>query len=103
MNRYKLRRYTLWTYDVWGNARDGFEVNDRFKRGTVTIRCKATTHNAGTPHEFVSYDPTDRQLSRVAGVSKVEWDGVTDEAFYANLKSNGKPVCELVYEGEDDA
>jgi hypothetical protein len=21
--------YTLWSYDVWGNAEDGYEVNDR--------------------------------------------------------------------------
>ncbi len=98
----KVRRYSLWSFDVWGNAKDGFEVNDRFRCGTVTICCKATVHNAGTAHEFVSYDPTDRQLSRAAGVSRVEWDGISDEEFYANLKSNGKPVCELVYDGEDD-
>ena len=22
--------YTLWSYDVWGNENDGWEVNDRF-------------------------------------------------------------------------
>jgi hypothetical protein len=99
--KFKIRRYALWSYDVWGN-RDGFEVNDRRSHGTVTIRCEATIHNAGTAHQFVSYDPTDRQLSRAAGVRRVEWDGVTDEGFYASLKSNGKPICELIYEGEED-
>ncbi len=98
--RFKLRSYSLWSYDVWGNARDGFEVNDRFRCGTVVIRCKKKVHNAGTPQAVVSYDPTDLQLSRAAGVKGVEWDGTTDEAFYATLKTNGKPVCELVYEGD---
>lgn len=97
----KLRKYSLWSYDVWGNARDGFEVNDRFRCGTVTIKCKATVYNQGTSQEFISFDPTDRQLSRAAGVHGVEWEGITDEGFHATAKSNGKPICELVYEGDE--
>src|SRR5947209_18704692 len=89
---YKLRRYSLWSYDVWGNAKDGFEVNDRFRCGIVVIKCKKTIHNAGTLHEFVSYDPTDMQLSRAAGVRGVKWDGITDEGLYATAKSNGKQI-----------
>lgn len=98
---FKLRRYSLWSYDVWGNAKDGFEVNDRSRCGTVVIRCRKKVHNEGTPQAFVAYDPTDRQLSRAVGVKGVEWDGVTDEGFYASARSNGKPICELVYEGDD--
>ena len=31
------RRVTLewWNYDVWGNARDGYDVNDRSSSGTM--------------------------------------------------------------------
>ena len=99
--KYKRRVYTLWSYDIWGNARDGFEVNDRYKHGTVTIRCKLTIFNAGTPYEFVSYDPTDHQLSKAAGVRGVEWDRASDETFYATSRTNGRPVCELVYEHDE--
>jgi hypothetical protein len=93
-----VRTYTLWTYDVWGNARDGFQVNDRFKSGRVSIRCAAKVYNAGKPGEFLAYEPTDLQLSRAAGVKGCEWDGESDGVLYATQKSNGKPVCELVYE-----
>lgn len=24
-----MKKYRVWTYDVWGNASDGYEINDR--------------------------------------------------------------------------
>ena len=50
-----IRTYQLWTYDVWGNAKDGFEVNDRYKHGVVSIKCHAKKFNVGTPQEFTSF------------------------------------------------
>lgn len=92
-----IRKYRLITYDVWGNARDGWEVNNSFSTGTVVeIKCKLVVHNAGTPHEFASYAPTDRQLSRSIGEKGLVWDGsgAPDEPQYAEYR-NGKPACEL--------
>jgi hypothetical protein len=94
MPLYKTRHFRLWTYDVWGNAREGFDVNDRYSHGTVSIRCKREVYNPGSPMQFVAYDPTDRQLSRAAGFTRVEWDG-SDGAYTAQLKSNGRPIGEL--------
>jgi hypothetical protein len=92
----KLRKFCLWTYDVWGNAEDGYGVNDRYKHGIVTVRCKREVFNVGTPHEFETFEPTDRQLSRAAGFSRVQWEG-QDGAFYAET-ARGKPVGELIEE-----
>lgn len=97
--KFKVRKFKLWTYDVWGNARDGFEVNDRYSHGYVTIKCKREDFNVGTPYEFSTYNPTDRQLSRAAGFSRVEWDG-DGESFYAEARSNGRPIGELIKEEE---
>ena len=40
---------TVWesaTYDVRGNARDGYEVNDVYRRRTpIEIQCKVETYN----------------------------------------------------------
>lgn len=94
----KTRKFRLWTYDVWGNARDGFDVNDRYSHGYVSIRCRAKTYNVGTAHEFTDYQPTDRQLSRAAGFRRVEWEG-NDGAFYATAK-NGRPIGELTEDAE---
>lgn len=41
---------TVWelrTYDVWGNDRDGYEVNNVFSAGTVELRIPQTRHNVG--------------------------------------------------------
>ena len=90
----KTRKFRLWTYDVWGNARDGFDVNDRYSHGYVEIVCKREVFNVGTPHEFETFEPTDRQLSRAAGFSRAAWDG-QDGAFYAEDSRNGRPIGEL--------
>lgn len=95
----KIRTFRLWTYDVWGNARDGFDVNDRYDHGYVTIKCKREVFNAGTQNEFETFNPTDRQLSRAAGFNGVAWDG-DGESFYAEVSRNGRPVGELIEENQ---
>lgn len=95
--KYQNQKYTLWTYDLWGNHRDGWQVNDRFKEGTITIKVKGKVYNEGTDHEFISYTPTDRQINRALGVKGVEWQGEAEYTLYGETKT-GKPVAELVRE-----
>lgn len=41
---------TTWqmrTYDVWGNARDGYQVNDTFDAGEIELRIPQTRYNVG--------------------------------------------------------
>ena len=92
----KTRVYTLWTYDLWGNRHDGWNVNNRYKGSEVTVRCKRQTFNPGTNYEFSDYAPTNRQLNRAVGGRGLEWFGESDYTLYANTKS-GKPVCELEF------
>lgn len=103
----KIRTYALWTYDVWGNARDGWDVNDRYSHGTVTIACKRAIFNAGRPREFSTYEPTDRQLSRAAGFIGAAWDGepggehngrAYGGIYHAENPRNGRPIGELCEE-----
>lgn len=100
------RKFRLWTYDVWGNARDGFDVNDRYSHGMVSIVCKREVFNADTPHEFETFNPTDRQLSRAASFLGVQWDGEPGgidpkfgwypACYTAEATRNGRPIGELV-------
>jgi len=99
--KFKIRRYTLYTYDVWGNSKEGFDVNNVFQQGEISIRCRRKVYNEGTPHEFAAYDPTDLQLSRAVGIKGVEWDGETEYTLIATSK-NGRPLCELRLEKEED-
>lgn len=89
--------YRLWTYDLWANADGGMSVNDRFDQGLIIIRVKGTVYNAGTPHEFTSYEPSDRQLNRAIGAHGLTWDGESEYTLYATDK-RGDPACELVRE-----
>lgn len=62
--------FDVWGLDVWGNAKDGFEVNDRSRSGKLEVVAKQIAYNVGTPHEFKSWD-------------------ISDEAFVKALKAQG--------------
>ena len=91
---------TTWeirTYDVWGNARDGYEVNDSFNQGEITLRIPITTHNVGTPHEFRSASPTNKQIRQAFGVRcQLDTDGPGDDInIYVNRERDGYPIGEM--------
>lgn len=87
--------WELRTYDVWGNAKDGYDVNDTSRAGTVELRIPQTRHNAGTAQEFISASPTDRQIKRSFGTSaRIETDG-DDLHITVNRTRDGYPIGEM--------
>ena len=88
--------WELRTYDVWGNAKDGFEVNDTRSAGEVSIRCRVEVNNAGTPQEFLSAFPSDSQIRRALSLRrfKIETDG-DDLTIYVNRARDGYPCGEM--------
>ena len=91
---------TMWqyaTYDVWGNARDGFDVNDVYRRREpITLMLDVETFNAGTPQEFQGATPTDRQIRRVFGLGRIQIDTDGDDMFITvNRERDGYPIGEL--------
>ena len=96
----KVRRYRICTYDVWGNAKDGWEVNNVFRGDTtVDIRCRLQTFNEGTPNEFHTWDATDRQLNRALGIRGAEWESDGADSTHYAESARGKPLGELEYVG----
>lgn len=101
---------TVWvgrTYDVWGNARDGYEVNDTYSMPTeqvdlagrslhgILIYCPVTRHNCGTPQEFKSATPSDRAIKRAFGVScRIATDG-DDTHITVDRERDSYPIGEL--------
>ena len=75
------------TYDVWGNRRDGYEVNDSFNHGLIDCPLK---------------EPSDSWLAGLMGLrnNQVDIDG-DEETVYVNRRSDGKPLCELQREHSD--
>lgn len=94
-------RYKIKSYDVWGNARDGWDVNNVFTDGTVDICVRGHVFNVGTAQAFVSYTPTDRQCSRAANVRGGSWDSSADceTVITCDDRRSGKPLGELDFVG----
>ena len=95
--RYIETQWEKITYDIWGNEKDGFEVNQAFHSGTLSLRIPVTVYNAGTPQEFESATPTDKQLREVLDIRprfQIETEG-DDLTIYVNLSCNGYPAGEL--------
>ena len=88
--------WEVWTYDVWGNRKDGYEVNDRYCQSRdVEIYCTINKWNVDTPHAFESAGPSDYQLQQVFSVRcKLDTDG-DDMTIYVNRASDGYPIGEL--------
>lgn len=97
---------TVWelrTYDVWGNPKDGFEVNDccvidrRFE-----LRLSVTVYNVGSDQEFRGASPSDAQIRRAFGLTNIqlETDG-DDLTVYVNRARDGYPIGEMHCESHD--
>ena len=90
--------WEVWTYDVWGNKRDGYEVNDRYCHcREYPMALEVEVNNAGTPSEFVSAYPTDKQIREALDIKprvQLELDG-DDMCIYVRHASTGYPLGEL--------
>ena len=91
-----LTTWELWTYDVWGNKDDGYEVNDRFCISReYTIRLRVTEYNPNTPQAFLAAFPSDYQIKQAFGVScNLDVSG-DDVNIYVNRDSDSYPIGEM--------
>lgn len=88
-----ITRWQVRTYDVWGNARDGWNVNDSYDAGETELELSVTTHNEGMGNQFQSATLSDEQISELFG-GEIETDG-DDVTIYVNRSSDGYPLGEL--------
>lgn len=97
MARTEMTTWDVWTYDVWGNEDDGYEVNDRYNQHRdYEIECAVEVYNAGTPQQFESAYPSDEQIREALGLRdscQFETDG-DDLTIYVNTV-DGYPLGEL--------
>ena len=106
----KTLSYTLWTFDVWGNEADGWEVNDRCKLASdFQITTKREDFNVGTAQEFSTFNPTNDEIRKalVAGGYlkprfQIETDG-NGEDIDVTQRSNDYPLFSLELNESDEA
>lgn len=89
----KMVKFTAWTYDVWGNKRDGFEVNDRSKVGTFS--CDLGTWKNERTLKQLAKDILG--VKRNVRLSSISVDG-DDMAAYFEYEPDAYPLGEFVRE-----
>lgn len=95
--------WQVWTYDVWGNATDGYEVNDCCKiASTHELTEHETLYNAGTRGEVSCWDISHKDIIDALGLVndtelgiEVEVEGMDENVLHVELAEDGFPLGEL--------
>lgn len=83
--------YQLINLDVWGNARDGFEVNDRYATSTYV-----SIPEDSSDAEIVKILKDEGIIKKGIRTASVEIDGDFEYSLYINEKKTGRPGFELM-------
>ena len=76
-----VAQYELITYDLWGNWRDGWQVNDAFRTGIII--------------ELINPDiASNRLINRKLQAQGVLWEGDPEFAL-CGVNKSGKPIAQL--------
>ena len=85
-----MKSYKLISYDVWGNAKEGFDVNDAHYTGlTVELPNDATDRQIVKALKVCGY------LKKTLKTKSVHIHGDDEFAIYFDDARNGKPEGEL--------
>ena len=94
-----METWRLYTYDVWGNSDDGYEVNEIFRTAdTVSLPTDDPSGTALGPNELHAFMQGVGLLP--SPVSFYAFDLSQDDTIYIERSSNGKPLGELRRESE---
>jgi hypothetical protein len=84
--------WRLYTYDVWGNANDGYEVNDVYPKQTLEI-------DGDTDAAVIA--ALERSTGGACTAIEVDWNEA--DTIYLNSMVDGKPLGELRRVDESEA
>lgn len=89
--------WEVWAYDVWGNAEDGYSVNNRFcVNRAFEAEAIVKVYNAGTPQQFESAELSDDTIRAALGIKGEFTDSVGDDThYYPESEDDGYPLGEL--------
>lgn len=98
--------FELWSFDVWGNADDGYTINDRscIER-ELTIPAYKNLYNKGWSSESIVIESEDDQILQAlidcgflksdVTMADLVFDG-DDTMIYIEDSINNMPICQLV-------
>ena len=83
-----MQHYRLYTYDLWGNDEDGYEVNDVYRSTKIELDPVNMTDS-----EILDVMIKEEIFESIQNVEiAISSD---DEVWYFVTKDQGKPLCEL--------
>jgi hypothetical protein len=83
--------YRVYTYDVWGNADNGYDVNDVYRSGE-TVEIPDDTSSRDIPGILHAAGILSDEGLETVEVDDAYMDATT---IYLCRKDDGMPVCEL--------
>jgi len=100
----KVKITTRWevrTYDVWGNAEDGYDVNDVYGKGEIELDAEIISEIVreidGIPTTVYGYGLSDDDIREALDINEgveIEVDG-DDLHYYVRIAEDGYPAGEL--------
>lgn len=82
--------FQVWSYDVWGNDKDGYTVNNRFKSEKIFVPYRVL--HAGDK-DLIAYLKRIKYVKSKVNSSKIDITGDDDFTLYFEYK--GKPEFEF--------
>ena len=87
-------KWEVRTFDVWGNAREGYDVNDTLRKWEVDLDLKVEIANAGKPSGFKYAYLTDKQIRQVLGLTNIKLEtGGDDINVTVDRERDGYPLA----------
>lgn len=83
-------QYEIITYDVWGNEKDGFEVNNAFSTGTII-----DVTDSDSEKDIISKLKAVGIIRKGFRFSSFSIDGEASYSLYVTYEPTMYPVCEL--------
>ena len=101
--RTRIALYDVFTYDVWGNEEDGYEVNDvfLFARG-AEIGQEEIEYNENTEHSFLCWEVPESELIEALGIkhgTDIDVEGEECFVLAVNTSVDCYPIGELRFVG----
>lgn len=88
-----MEKLTVYSYDVWGNAKDGYDVNELYKFGTFEL--------AWNDIDLDDNKSVLRFLKNIGFIKKsvklksLAFDGDPDFTIFVSDAKDGQPICEI--------
>ena len=84
-----MQKYELYTYDVWGNDDDGYEVNNVFSTGDF-LELSGNESDSEIMEKLI-----DAGFANENAKGKISFEGESEYTLYASWECNMKPAFEL--------